>query len=371
MAKSTTISQVVTYAGIDYHKKFSVITLGDKNGKVVTTERLVNDKHLIKQFFSQYPGISCAVESCRGYEWFLDYLKDMGLTVQLVNPHKTKQIAQSRCKTDKVDSRILMELLAIGFLPTCYQPTPAERALREQLRWRAHLVRYATRMKVRIHSLLDKENLGLAAPKLFSAEGLKFLKQIQLTSPTRQALLQEHLAMLEYFEDQVAKENSWVKKTALASKGACLLTTVPGIGALSALVIMAELGDIKRFKRSAQVAAYSGLVPSIYSSANVRRIGAITKEGSRLLRWILIQCAWQAIRTNYQLLCHFATVSRRCGRNAAAVSVARKLIQIAYRVLRDQKPFAPELIGNQAAQSKNSGARVSSKLRLTLKEVLN
>jgi transposase len=348
MVKCTTSLSSVTYAGIDYHKKFSVIALGDKNGKVITSERLPNDCQLIKQFFDQYPNITCAVESCRGYEWFVDYLKGLGLTVHLANPYQTKQIAQSRCKTDKVDSRILMELLAIGFLPTCYQPTPEERALREKLRWRAHLVRYASRMKIRIYSLLDKENLGLAATNLFAVDGRKFLKQVQL-SPIRQALLEEHLTMLEYFEELVAKEDAWVKKTALANQQACLLTTIPGIGYLSALIIVAELGDISRFKRAAQVASYVGLVPSIYSSGNVRKTGAITKQGSTLLRWILIQCAWQAVRYSYTFRCHFATVSRRCGRNAGAVSVARKLIQIAYRVLRDQKPFASELVGKQAA----------------------
>ncbi len=348
MDKCTTSLLPVTFAGIDYHKKFSLITLGDQKGKVITSERLPNDRQLIKQFFSQYPGITCAVESCRGYEWFLDYLKELGLTVHLANPYQTKQIAQSRCKTDKVDSRILMELLAIGFLPICYQPTPQERALREKLRWRTHLVRYATRMKLRIHSLLDKENLGLVAPNLFTVDGRKFLKQIQL-SPIRQALLEEHLTVLEYFEELVAKEDSWVKKTALASPEACLLTTIPGIGNLSALVIISELGDIKRFKRARQVASYTGLIPSIYSSANVRKTGALTKQGSTMLRWILIQCAWQAIRCSYPLRCHFAAVSSRCGRNAGVVSVARKLIQIAYRVLRDQKPFAAEQVGKQAA----------------------
>jgi len=347
MDKCTTSLSVVTYAGIDYHKKFSVITLGDQNGKVVTTGRLSNDRQLIKKFFCEFPGVTCAVESCRGYEWFVDYLKELGLIVHLSNPYQTKQIAQSRCKTDKVDSRILMELLAIGFLPTCYQPTPEERALREQLRWRAHLVRYSTRMKIRIHSLLDKENCG-SAIDLFGLEGQKFLKQVRL-SPVRQALLEEHLLLLEHIDELVAKENTWVKKTAMANQQARLLMTIPGISYLSALIIIAELGDIGRFKRAAQVASYAGLVPSIYSSGNVRKTGAITKQGSKLLRWMLVQCAWRAVSCSHHLRCHFAMVSQRCGKNAGAVAVARKLIQIAYRVLRDQKPFASELLGKRVA----------------------
>lgn len=323
MAKCTTLVPTVTYAGIDYHKKFSMVTLGDEKGKVVTVKRLPNDRHLISEFFKDYPKISCAVESCRGYEWFVDYLKELGLTVHLANAHRTKQIAQSRCKTDKVDSRILMELLAIGFLPTCYQPTPKERQLREKLRWRAHLVRYATRMKVRIYSLLDKENQSLDLPKLFTVRGRKVLKELQL-SPSRRELVDEHLKLLDSFEQMLKQEDAWVERMAKADKRTQLLVTIPGVGNLSALVILAELGDIKRFKTSAQVASFAGLVPSVYSSAEVRRVGALTKQGSNLLRWILVQCAWQAVRYSPVMRLHFATVSRRSGRNAGVVSVARK-----------------------------------------------
>lgn len=348
MPRSTTLTRVVTYAGIDYHKKFSVITLGDQHGKVVSTEKVINDRQLIAKFFMAYPGVICAVESCRGYEWFLDYLKELGFTVYLVNPYRTKQIAQSRCKTDKVDSRVLMELLAIGFLPVCYQPTPEERRLRERLRWRIHLVRYVTRMKVRIHGLLDKENVGLIASDLFNLEGRKFLGQIQL-SPARRYLLKEHIQILEYFERLVAEEDLWIKKTVKVDPKAQLLVSIPGIGELSALMIIAELGDVRRFKRAAQVASYVGLVPSVYSSGEQRKTGALTKQGSSLLRWLLVQCAWQAIRSDSALRLHFAMVSRRCGKNAGIVSVARKLIQIAYRVLRDEKVFDPQLVGKPAA----------------------
>jgi transposase len=346
MNRSTTVLHVVTYAGIDYHKKFSVVTLGDQHGKVILTEKIPNDKKLIAQFFKQFPGIACAVESCRGYEWFVDFLKELGLTVHLVNPFQTKLIASSRCKTDKVDSRILMELLAIGFLPTCYQPTPDERRLRERLRWRVHLVRYATRMKVRIHALLDKENVGLTMPKLFSKNGRYLLLQVKLQAG-RQELLEEHIKILEYFEKLVAEEDAVFAKMAKANPEAQLLMTIPGIGCLSALVIISELGDITRFKNTGQVASYVGLVPRVSSSADIRRLGALTKQGSKLLRWMLLQCAWAAIRHSFALRTHFAQVSRRCGRNSAIVSVARKLIQIAYRVLRDKKSFEERLVGLQ------------------------
>jgi hypothetical protein len=145
MRRSATLACVITYAGVDYHKKFSMITLGDQSGKFVTTQRLPNERQSIEAFFAEYPNLQVAVESCRGYEWFVDLLKEIGLTVHLANPYQVALIAKTRCKTDKIDSKILMELLAMGFLPTCYQPTPSERRVRERLRWRTHLVRNTTR----------------------------------------------------------------------------------------------------------------------------------------------------------------------------------------------------------------------------------
>ncbi len=348
MRESTTFSCVPIFAGIDYHKKFSLVTIGNESGEVLTQRRLPNDRFAIKEFFAVYPTAICAVESCRGYEWFVDYLKELGHEVRLVNAYKAKLIAQSKCKTDKIDSRVLMQLLAKDFLPTCYQPSPEERKLRERLRWRAHLVRYATRTKVRIHILLDKENVGLSAPQLFSAQGKKFLKNIEL-SDFRKALLDEHLTMLEFFDKLVDSEDAWVKQTVKASADAQLLTTIPGVGNLTALVILAELGDISRFKTAKQVVSYAGLAPSVYSSANTRHLGPITKQGSSMLRWMLIQAAWISIRTCPRLRMSFTAVTSRNGKNPGIISVARKLLKIAYRVLRDQKPFNAELVSHKSA----------------------
>jgi transposase len=349
MVRSTTPNPVVTFAGIDYHRKFSMVALGDANGKVVSIERVPNDKHTIRQFFESYGKLKCAVESCRGYEWFVDLLREMGLEVHLCNAHEVKLIAHSRCKTDKVDARILMELLAIGFLPTCYLPSAEERMFRERLRWRCSVVRNATRIKLRIHALLDKENLGLSlGPNLFGKSGKTMLKTVKLSAPGRQELLEQQLQLLEQLEEVIKKEDAWVKKTVKDIPDARLLMSIPGIGEFSSLVILAELGKISRFKRSAQVVNFAGLTPSIAQSGETKRTGRITKIGSSLLRWIMIQDAWRAI-SNYEIRCHFASVSRRCGRHAAIISVARKLLEIAYRVLRDQKPFDPNLVGAKRA----------------------
>jgi transposase len=349
MKGSTTLASVETFAGVDFHKKFSVVTLGDAEGKVLRADRVYNDRQSVRLFFGKFPGLIVAVESCRGYEWFVEELKSMGVVVKLANSHDIKLIAQSRSKSDRVDSKILMELLSKGFLPTCYQASPEEKRLRERLRWRSQLVRMATRMKVQIHSLIDKENHGATAPaKLFTNAGREFLENLKLQGPGRQDLLAQQLEVLDFAEELVDREFAWIKEEVKKNTNAQLLTSIPGIGEFSALVVLAELGEITRFKRAPQVVNFAGLNPSVYSSADTRHTGRITKQGSCLLRWVLIQDAWVAIRTCPPLKTHFNRVSYRCGKNGGIVAVARKLAAIAYRVLRDQKPFDPKLVGSQS-----------------------
>lgn len=343
------VSPTVCFAGIDYHKRFSVVTLGDARGNVVgKAVTVMNDKVEIKRFFTRYPGISCAVESCRGYEWFIDYLKELGITVFLSNPYRTKLIIESRNKTDKVDSCALMQLLAKGYLPTCYQPTPEERTLRERLRWRASLVRQATIIKLRIHSLVDKENLNVGAKELFTDNGKEFLNTVQMSKP-RKELLTEHLNLLDVFEDLVNVEQNHARKLVKQNPQAQLLSSIPGIGTITSLLLAAEIGDINRFRDSGKLASYFGMVPRVISSAGKCRVGPITKQGSGHVRWMLNQAGWIAIRHSEELERHYLSVRSRKGKQAAISSVSRKLIRIVFRVLKDQRPYQAQLVGRSSA----------------------
>ena len=276
MGRSTTSKSSVTFAGIDFHKKFSVVSLGDSEGNLVQQHKLINEEKLLIDFFSQYRGLRCAVESSRAFEWFVDLLVDLGLEVHVCNPRQVKLIAQTAFKTDKRDSKVLMLLLAKNFLPESYVPTAKERELRERLRWRVSLVRSATRLKLRIHALLDKEHKGWTGKDLFSASGRKYLLEVSLSQP-RRVLLDKAMELLQQLESQLAQEQEWINGQMRYNKKARLLATVPGFGNLSALTIAAELGDVTRFSRAEQVAAHLGLVPSESSSGEFRSLGRITK----------------------------------------------------------------------------------------------
>ncbi len=339
MAKSTLEkkSKTARYAGIDFHKTFSLVTLGDKHGEEILQEKLWHsDVSSIKKFFKTHDKVVCAIESCRGYEWFLDLLRDLGLEVHVCNPVKMKVICQTAFKNDKIDSRKIMDLLARNYLPTSYQATPEERHLRERVRWRANLVRKGTSIKNAIKAVLAKENISIK--DACSRTGRLKLVEAKISKAHR-AILDDMFESLDANDTAVAIQTKWLEQCAKKDKRVALLKTIPGFGSISAIAFIAEVGEVSRFKRPSQVASYFGLVPRLSESADKRRQGGITKTGSTELRWLLVQDAWTAVRNSPELRRRYLNICRRRGKQIAVVSIARKLAEIAFCVLRDRKPF--------------------------------
>jgi len=327
------------FAGIDYHKRSIAITFGDKQGSVLQQVNIFNHSVMVEEFFSPFERLECAVESCRGYEWLVEYLTELGHVVHVGDSRGIKLIAQSRCKTDKIDSKILMELLAIGFLPTTYQPSAREREYRELMRHRSSLVRTATRSKLRVHALLDKENKGIQYP--FTDKGRKQLAEVQLVDH-RQKLLEHELAVIDYVEELVGIEEKRIRYLARYNPDVYRLKQIPGFDVLMSLAFIGEIGDVRRFRNADQVAAYIGLVPRVYSSGGSTRTGRITKTGSKFMRWMLVQAAWSAIKASPNLRSRFASIGRRRGQKVAIVAIARKLATIAFRILREKTEYQEE-----------------------------
>ncbi|OYV38840.1 MAG: hypothetical protein B7Z80_08945 [Rhodospirillales bacterium 20-64-7] len=338
---SNTTKESAVYAGIDYHKRTIAVAVGDKEGRVLERFNLLNQTELVTKFFQQFSKIECVVESCRGYEWFVEMLQKQGHTVHVGDSRSIKLIAHSRCKTDKVDSQILMELLAIKYLPTTYIPTAKEREYRELLRHRSSLVQTATRSKLRVHALLDKENKGIRFP--FSKNGRKQLEELDL-SESRRRIIQHELDVIDFAEEHAHEQQLRIHLLASYEPEIKRLRSIPGFEVLMAAAFLAEVGDVSRFKNGDQVAAYFGLVPRVYASGNTMRCGRITKAGSKFMRWMLVQAAWAAIKASPNLRQSFGAIGRRRGQKVAIVAIARKLATIAFRVLRDKTTYKEELL---------------------------
>jgi transposase len=341
MAIHTTDLTKAKYAGIDFHKLTSVVTLGDSQGHVLEQVTLMNVEEKIKAYFKQFTGLECVIESCRGYEWLIEILQEMGHTVHMGDARSIKLIAQTRCKTDKIDSRLLMELIAKDYLPTSYQPSRQERMLRELVRHRSQLVRSSVKHKLRVHAHLDKENKGVA--NAFSIKGRMKLQETKLTE-SRRGQVDDELEIIDFLELKVAEQDAKIKYIARSNPDVARLRTIPGFEVLTSIAFLAEVGDITRFKNADQVSAFLGLVPRVYSSANTYRTGRITKCGSRLMRWMLVQSAWSAITASPNLRRFFTTISAKKNKKVAVVAVARKLATIGFHVLKEKVDYNESML---------------------------
>lgn len=156
-----------------------------------------------------------------------------------------------------------------------------------------------------------------------------------------QTSLERYCDLAEYLDGLVTEADQTIEKTVGDHPHAALLTSIPGISYVSVLTIIAEIGDVNRFPSAKKLQGYAGLVPSTYASGDTVRHGRITKQGSKWLRWTMIEIAHR------QILCkktpgfawYYLKIKQRKGSGAAAVATARKLTAVVWRLLKDERPF--------------------------------
>jgi transposase len=328
------------YTGIDLHKKTSFITTIDATGKIVTRANLQNVEEDILAYFANLDKETrIVIESMASWYWLYDLLTGEGFEVVISNPVKTKAIASAKIKNDKLDSHMLAQLLRADLISTVYVSSLETRKLKELLRHRSRLVRDATRMKNRIHMLLMKNNLRSPFSDLFGVKGLRYLEEIDLPDYHRQQV-ETYLVLYQKLQDQIEPLTKTVRALAKENHTAQLLMTIPGIGPITALFIIAEVDDISRFRSYRNLASYAGLVPSLDASAGKEKRGRITKQGSRYLRTALVEAAQAAARMqNCRLRIFFRRRIVKAGYQKAVVATAHKILQYAFYVWKNQTPY--------------------------------
>ncbi len=331
------------YTGIDLHKKTSFITTVNGSGKVVFRRNFPNNPEKILDYFLNLGGpTKIVIESMCSWHWLYDLLKANNFDVVISNPLKTKAIASAKIKNDKVDSHMLAQLLRADLIATVYVCSLKTRKLKELLRHRRRLVNDATRMKNRIHMLLMKNNISVAVSDLFGVKGMKYLKEIDLPIYHRQQL-KCYLTLYGQLTKQIEPLTKRIKNLADKDPMAKLLMTIPGIGSLTAMFIIAEIEDISRFPSYRNLASYAGLVPCLDASADKSRTGRITKQGSPYLRTALVEAAQVIPRMKKSRLNIFYRKRIvRAGYQKAIVATAHKILRYAYYVLKNQTPYREE-----------------------------
>jgi transposase len=328
------------YTGIDLHKKTSFITTVDESGKVVFRRNFANREQDIIDYFVSLDGpTEIVIESTCSWYWLHDLLKAHNFNVVISNPLKTKAIASAKIKNDKVDSHMLAQLLRADLIATVYVCSLKTRKLKELLRHRQRLVHDATRMKNRIHMLLMKNNTSIAVSDLFGVKGMKQLKQVDLPIYHRQQL-ESYLTLYDGLTQQIEPLTKQVRDLAQKDPMAKLLMTIPGIGPITAMFIIAEIENISRFPSYRNLSSYAGLVPCLDASADKSRTGRITKQGSPYLRSALVEAAHVIPRMKKtRLNVFFRKRIVRAGYQKAIVATAHKILQVVYYVLKNQTPY--------------------------------
>lgn len=317
------------YLGVDLHKKSCWITAMNAEGQIVESRRLSTERSdLLTYFRGVKKPAAVAVEATFNWYYFLDVVEPLELELHLVHPWKTRAIASARIKHDKLDSRILAELLRTGFLAEAWIAPRAVRQQRQLLRYRAHTVRWATRAKNAVHGIVNRNGVPAPAESLFGPKGRAFLSEVVLPELDRWEV-DGQLARLDLLGEQIRELDREIRQRVKADPVAGALEMIPGIGPFIALLLVAEIGDIGRFPTAKHLASYTGLVPSLYASGEHRWSGPITRQGSSLLRWALVQAAHTAARSP-RFASFYERQHQRHGTGKAVVALARKLAVISY-----------------------------------------
>lgn len=320
------------YVGLDVHKRACYATVMNERGEVVKQEKFPNEREEFKRFFNCIGDAKVAMEACYCWQPAYELLDEMGYDVELAHPMKTRIIAEAKIKTDASDSEALAHLLRTNLLPTSYVPPRETRELRELVRLRTYLVRERTRFKNKVHAELVKRGIK-AMGNPFTKRGMARLRELGIGA------VDTYVVMMESLDGQINELSKTLKQTAGKNEDAKLLMTAPGVGYFSALLVLAEIGDISRFSDAEKLCSYAGLVPSTRQSGSSVRRGSITKQGSGLLRWALIQCAWAHVRNDGPLAGSFRGIAKRKGVKVAVVATARKMLVAIYWMLKRREVF--------------------------------
>ena len=331
------------FIGMDLHQRTSTFAVKDRDVRKISEATVETDRDAITMFIRSLPSpcLSIALEPVSQWYVYADHLQGLGCEVHLAHPLRVKAIASARVKTDTIDAGVLCDLLRSNLLPEAYFSSKEVRSWKEVVRYRAQVIHQRAQVKNQLHAILHKNGVRHEFSDLFGKKGIVWLNRLEIPEPFRTNLT-EHLRTLDWLNERIVDADRRVEALVHSHPQAELLTTIPGISFVSALTIIAEIGDITRFKSPKKLMGYAGLVPSTSSSGGRTTHGRITKQGSKWLRWIMVEVAQkqQLCRRTIGLSPYFNRIKARKGTNPATVATARKLLAVIWRMLTDNRPFS-------------------------------
>lgn len=319
------------YGGMDIHKENLAGCVMDENGNISREHSFPFSKEAVERFLCGISNskITIAIEACGIWRGAYKVLTELGYKVKLANPKKTHDIACKK-KTDKVDARILADLLRTNYLPEVWIPDERVLRLRDLARHKSNLTRLRVQIQGKIKGYLLRQ--GEKYSKHIWNE--KALSKLAEDDRDIRNLVNVYLCL--NVEEKEVKNR--IGKTARCMKEAGLLMSMTGIGELSSLMILGEIGDIKRFSSPKALVSYSGLCPGIYQSGCTER-NVRNNAVNKWLKWIIYECSGRATMLDPKFRQYYYKVKQRKGYKIARRAVARKMLTIIWYMLTNEETY--------------------------------
>ena len=323
------------YVGVDWHKRTSTwVAIDEHRNKVYQHSWGCTPKDVTEAIASlpaKPEEIQLAVEPVCGWRWMTDICEQTGIDTRIANTIKLRQIADSAKKTDKNDALTLAELLRAEYLPEAYKAPNDIYELRALVRERAHFISQSTATKCRIHSVCTARGAHATAERPLHKAGREALHTEGSGLCEMYQSLKEIATHVTNVEKQIADR---IKETDTYK----ILLSIPGIGPITAAAIYAEVGDFTRFKTSKSLISYAGIYPKERSSGDRKQYGCISKAGSKVLRYSIIEAAMRIRDTekSRNLYTHYvaAREDRKKTPKQARIVIAHKLLTIAWYLVQ-------------------------------------
>jgi transposase len=333
----------------DSHKRYTVASVQDIDGRILKEGRIEHVRGNLSGFLKQWEqGSGVAVETIGNWYWIVQEIEEAGMRPRLVHARKAKLMLGMINKTDKLDARGLNRLQQTGTLPTVWIPPLEIRDRRELPRTRMVFAHERTKLKNRIHSVIDKYGLQHEFDGISDIFGRKGRQRMQeafglLPEQTRYAA-ETLLQHLEEVEGRIREIEARMKEVFSPDEETALLQTMPGVGFILAVVIAAEIGDVGRFGGPGRLASYAGTVPRVHASGGKVRHGRLRPDTNRYLKWAFSE-AGNSVAVNRSNMSHrhvgklYGRVRYRAGHAKAVGAVARHLAESAYWMLSRKEAY--------------------------------
>lgn len=322
---------------LDVHKRFAEVAVHEDGG----LRRLGRiETGQLRTFAASLGPTDHVVLESTAMTWAIaELLAEHAGRVTVSNPMRTRAIASAKVKTDKIDAKVLAQLGAADFLPEVWAPDEATRALRRRIAHRSSLVRQRTRLRNQIHAVLARNLIDAPFTDVFGQGGRRWLAELELATHEREQV-DSNLRLHDALDGEIELVEGGLAEQALADPRVRRLMTIPGIGAITALALVAVIGDVTRFPSPRQLVGYLGLDPRVRQSGEkAARHGHISRAGQAHARGLLIEAAHTAIRSPGPLHAFHARIAARRGKQIAICATARKLAVVAWHLLTKDEDY--------------------------------